>query len=63
MLRDITVGQYYPTTSFVHKLDPRFKILCAFAYIMSLFVVDALSSLFDCTGLFRHCSAFFKSAR
>ena len=44
MLRDITVGQYYPTTSFVHKLDPRFKILCAFAYIMSLFVVDALSS-------------------
>ncbi len=44
MLRDITVGQYYPTTSFVHKLDPRFKILCAFAYISSLFVVDALSS-------------------
>lgn len=44
MLRDITVGQYYPTTSFVHKLDPRFKILCAFAYITSLFVVDALTS-------------------
>ncbi len=44
MLRDITVGQYYPTTSFVHKLDPRFKILCAFAYITSLFIVDALSS-------------------
>jgi len=44
MLRDITVGQYYPTTSFVHKLDPRFKILCAFAYITSLFIVDALTS-------------------
>ncbi len=44
MLRDITVGQYYPTTSFVHKLDPRFKILCAFAYITSLFMVDALTS-------------------
>lgn len=44
MLRDITVGQYYPTTSFVHKLDPRFKILCAFAYITSLFVVDHLST-------------------
>ncbi len=44
MLRDITVGQYYPTTSFVHKLDPRFKILCAFAYITTLFMVDALTS-------------------
>lgn len=42
MLRDITVGQYYPTVSFVHKLDARFKILCAFGYIISLFLVKSL---------------------
>ncbi len=50
MLRDITVGQYYQEVSFVHKLDPRFKILCAFAYITSLFFVDALMSYFIVLG-------------
>lgn len=60
MLRDITVGQYYPTTSFVHRLDPRFKILCAFAYITSLFVVDALSSYLIVLGFLGLCVAFSK---
>lgn len=27
MLTDITLGQYFPGTSFLHKLDPRAKIL------------------------------------
>lgn len=39
MLRDITIGQYYPTNSIVHKLDPRFKILATFSYIISLFII------------------------
>ena len=26
MLQDITIGQYYPTNSIIHKLDPRVKI-------------------------------------
>lgn len=38
MLRDITIGQYYPTESILHRLDPRVKILGTLAYIVSLFV-------------------------
>ncbi|MFP4697092.1 MAG: energy-coupling factor transporter transmembrane component T family protein [Eubacteriales bacterium] len=39
MIRDITIGQYYPTNSFIHKLDPRVKIIGTFLYIISLFLV------------------------
>lgn len=38
MLRDITLGQYYPADSPVHKLDPRVKLFGALVYIVSLFV-------------------------
>ncbi len=39
MIRDITIGQYYPTNSMIHRLDPRFKIIGTFIYILSLFLV------------------------
>ncbi len=39
MIRDITLGQYYPGDSKIHGLDPRTKIICTFAYIISLFLV------------------------
>ncbi|WP_310601720.1 energy-coupling factor transporter transmembrane component T family protein [Anaerosporobacter sp.] len=38
MIRDITIGQYYPKDSFIHKLDPRTKIAGTFIYIISLFL-------------------------
>lgn len=40
MLRDITIGQYYPIDSFIHKMDPRFKIIASFIFIFSLFMVS-----------------------
>ncbi|MFV0342628.1 MAG: energy-coupling factor transporter transmembrane component T family protein [Anaerocolumna sp.] len=40
MIRDITIGQYYPTDSIIHKLDPRVKLLGTIAYIVSLFIID-----------------------
>lgn len=40
MIRDITLGQYYATSSPVHKLDPRTKILITFAYIIGLFFIQ-----------------------
>jgi len=43
MIRDITLGQYYPGNSVIHKLDPRVKILAALLYIVALFVVDKFS--------------------
>ncbi|TCO74982.1 energy-coupling factor transporter transmembrane component T family protein [Marinisporobacter balticus] len=39
MLRDITIGQYYPAASAIHRLDPRVKILSTFVYMIALFVV------------------------
>jgi energy-coupling factor transport system permease protein len=41
MLRDITVGQYLPLTSAVHKMDPRFKLMASMLYIVSLFLVNS----------------------
>ncbi len=38
MLRDITIGQYYPADSMLHKLDPRTKLMAALIYILSLFM-------------------------
>ena len=38
MLRDITIGQHFPGTSIVHRLDPRIKLLLTLGYIIVLFV-------------------------
>lgn len=40
MIKDITIGQYIPGETFVHKLDPRTKILISILFIVSLFIVD-----------------------
>ena len=39
MLKDITIGQYYPSESVVHKLDPRLKIILTLAYIVAIFFI------------------------
>ncbi|MBO4902243.1 MAG: energy-coupling factor transporter transmembrane protein EcfT [Lachnospiraceae bacterium] len=39
MLRDITLGQYYPTESVLHKLDPRVKLLGTLVFLVSLFLI------------------------
>ena len=38
MLRDITLGQYFPGDTVVHRLDPRTKILLVIVYIAALFI-------------------------
>lgn len=42
MLRDITIGQYYPSSSKIHKLDPRTKIIASLMMIIALFVITPL---------------------
>lgn len=39
MIRDITLGQYYPGNSWIHRLDPRIKIMATILYIVAIFVV------------------------
>lgn len=38
MLKDITLGQYFPGKSFIHRLDPRTKLLMLILYIVALFM-------------------------
>ncbi len=38
-MKDVSFGQYYPTESFVHRLDARVKILLTIAYIVGVFLV------------------------
>ena len=40
MLKDITLGQFFPGNSVVHRLDPRTKLLMLIVYIVALFVAD-----------------------
>ena len=39
MIKNITIGQYIPGDSFIHKLDPRTKILISILFIVNLFLV------------------------
>ena len=41
MLKDITLGQYMPGNTVVHRLDPRTKILLTTAYIAMIFLVSS----------------------
>lgn len=41
MIRDITIGQYYPADSSLHRLDPRVKFIGTFLFLISLFVAES----------------------
>ena len=48
MLNDVTFGQYYPAKSFMHKSDPRIKLLALIAYIVALFLAKNFYGLAAC---------------
>lgn len=45
MIRDITIGQYYPGKSLLHKVDPRMKLILTFAIIIVIFLCKNFFSL------------------
>lgn len=45
MIKDITLGQYFPGTSVIHRLDPRIKISLLTLYIVVLFLASSLLSV------------------
>ncbi len=49
MLKDITIGQFFPGTSFIHRMDARVKLLLTAAFIVMLFVADSIQAL--CVGI------------
>lgn len=44
MLKDITLGQFFPGNSFVHRLDPRTKLLGVIVFIVALFLCESYIS-------------------
>lgn len=57
MIKDITIGQYLPGSSFIHKLDPRIKIIISFLYVIGLFLVNDFLG-FAVVILFTICTIF-----
>lgn len=44
MLADITIGQYFPGNSLLHRMDPRVKVLLLFLFICGIFLFDTTAS-------------------
>ena len=44
MIKDITIGQYFPGNSPVHRLDPRMKLILSIVYIVTVFACKTLPS-------------------
>ncbi len=43
MLKDITLGQFFPGDTIVHRLDPRTKLILTIVYIAALFTANTLA--------------------
>lgn len=48
MLKDITLGQFFPGSSVIHRLDPRTKLILLVAYIVALFTAKSWISYGVC---------------
>ena len=59
-MRDVSFGQYYPSNSFVHKCDPRLKILFLIAYIVAIFMAKNFYALGVCALAFIVVAGFSK---
>ena len=57
-MRDVSFGQYYPAQSFVHKCDPRTKLLFLIAYIVAIFLAKNFYALGGCALVFFVIAAF-----
>ncbi len=44
MIKDITLGQYFPLDSVIHKIDPRFKIIFTIIYIILVFFANSVAT-------------------
>ena len=57
-MKDVTFGQYYPVESFVHKCDPRAKILFLIGYLVAVFLSADFYGLAACAVVLVLCVAF-----
>ena len=57
MLKNITLGQYFPGESLIHRLDPRTKLLATIALIAIVFVVQGFSGFLLIAAFVIACAA------
>lgn len=50
MIRDITIGQYYPSESVIHRLDPRVKLVGTIVFIIMIFCINNLAGYLVATA-------------
>ena len=50
MFRELTIGQYYPGESVIHRLDPRVKLMGALLFIVSVFLASNIFSILVVTA-------------
>lgn len=62
MIKDITIGQYLPGESPIHKLDPRVKISITFVFIINLFIINSFTGYIP-SLLFMAASIFISRIR
>lgn len=43
-MRDVAMGQYYPSNSIIHRLDPRFKLIILILYLVTVFFCESFLS-------------------
>ena len=57
MLKDITLGQFFPGSSPIHRLDPRTKLVMLVVYIVALFMAKSWVSYGVCFAFLAICIA------
>lgn len=57
-MTDVSFGQYYPAKSFVHRLDPRLKLVWLIGYIVAVFIAKDFYALGACAATFLLVAAF-----
>jgi len=60
MFKDVTLGQYYPVDSPIHRLDPRVKLLALVIYLASLFICDTFIIFVPATIFLIMCGVLSK---
>ena len=55
MLREITIGQFYPADSAIHRLDPRVKLAGTFVFLVSLFITKSITGYIIATAALAIC--------
>ncbi len=50
MMKDISLGQYYPADSLLHRLDPRIKLLATILYLVAAFPPKAIGAFCSLSG-------------